>query len=192
KIFYVNSRSKNNAIDVRSLRYGMPYLTLSDGKGEPSVFPRDYRERYKNDREKGGLGDWSFRRRQERELNNCDRYGSDRRLSVGLQNRLVPSPTLVTPYPYENVGTYGRDVHDQYGYFVRSRVSRYTQDDGARVFPKGDTLSERNSMQKVHNIRGQLNYDSDFSDMHTINGFLGLETSQRRFFSHGSTLYGYD
>lgn len=192
KIFYVNSRSKNNAIDIRSLPYVMPYLTLSDGNGEPSVFPRDYRESYKNDREKGGLGDWSFRPLQELELNNSDRYGSDLRLSVGLHYRIVPSLTVATHYRYENVGTYGRDLHDQYGYFVRSRVSRYTQDDGARVFPEGDILSQSNSMQKVHNIRGQLNYDSDFSDMHTINGFLGLETSQRRFFSHGSTLYGYD
>lgn len=192
EIAIVRNLGQANAVDIRSLPVSFPYLSLKNINGDPNTFPRDYRESYKETRELQGLDDWFYRPLQELDLNNVRSSSNETRLNYGFRYNLGNDWKFSANYQFQQFGTKGRTLHDEQSYHVRTLVNRFTQEDGTKIFPEGAILSLSDLNQKIHSIRGQVNYNKDFNERHSINALAGFEIRQSLVRSESSTLYGYD
>ncbi|PRD52028.1 SusC/RagA family TonB-linked outer membrane protein [Sphingobacterium gobiense] len=146
-----------------------------------------------------GLGpaykDWRYNYLQELDLADNllrnNNYLANINLDVPLYKGLKASVM------YANERTFGNNqmYQDEQSYYNRDLLNRFTpldQNQNAIGITRGGVYTVMNTNVNNYTLRGQLNYDRLFQQLHEITALAGSEIRQTQL-SHGSsTLYGYN
>lgn len=185
---YTGSFSENNGIPVQSLLM-YPYARLADENGAALALPQKHRLSYSSQAVENGLLDWNYRPLEEiRNGDNTTLTGAFR-LFAGVRLHLLQDLALDFKYQYQDEKQDNRDIQRKDTYYVRDLVNRFTQNDGARIFPYSDMLREAVSEQNAHNARIQVSYSPASTGLAML---AGAEIRQNHKRGNTYSLYNYE
>lgn len=202
-IYYIqNKQILNNAgpgsmmMDIGSPMY--PYASLADDQGNPLSVVRDYRASYLQSAavQFPGLLDWTYSPVREIELADNKISGTDYRINANLQYKLPAGFDASLLYQYGRSIDNTRNLQGIDTYYTRNLINSLTSAGSpgilVRPVPVGGILDLNTMNAQSHNLRGQLNYNRIWKDMHRITALAGAEVQDRSMISNSSRLYGYD
>ncbi|GGG88341.1 SusC/RagA family TonB-linked outer membrane protein [Parapedobacter pyrenivorans] len=171
-----------------------PYAALVDENGQPAVIARDRRAGYADTAGMGRLLDWRYRPYEELAL--ADNTTRLQNLLFNFSARYQWSSHLSTEIrgQYENQWTDGQQLQHEHSYYVRNLVNTFTQLAGENVIrpvPLGSILDGSRSRLQGYGIRGQANYNRDWS-IHRVAAIAGGEIRHAGTESNSDRFYGYD
>jgi len=171
-----------------------PYAALVDEYGQPAVIARDRRLGYADTVGTGRLLDWHYRPYEELAL--ADNTTTLQNLLFNFSTRYQWSAHLSTEIrgQYENQWTDAHELRHEHSYFVRDLVNTFTQlanENVVRPVPLGSILDGSRSRLQAYGIRGQANYNRDWS-VHRVAAIAGGEIRHAGTESNSDRRYGYD
>ncbi|MFC7523140.1 SusC/RagA family TonB-linked outer membrane protein [Parapedobacter sp. GCM10030251] len=179
--------------DLRMAQRGIaPYLRLSDDEGRSLPITKDYRLSYVADAEGQGLLNWDYIPLDEFDRSQSRGVSAEVRMDAAVQYTLTKGLSADVKYQYQRITGDSRSLRGRESYYVRDLVNRYTQADGARVFPEGSVLALDNSTQIAHSGRAQLNYNREWERLHRLTALAGTEWRQIQSRGKGFSFFGYD
>ncbi|MDR6783780.1 TonB-linked SusC/RagA family outer membrane protein [Pedobacter africanus] len=142
-----------------------------------------------------GLLDWHYNPIQEiNAADNTDK-SSAARFGGGFTYIILSGLDLDFNGQYERSLIEGRNYMGTETYYNRNMINKFMFLDSSGQpqypVPMGGILDASNSTQTAYNLRGQLNFNRDFS-RHSISGFFGAELRQTDFITSAYRQYGYD
>ncbi|GAA0882188.1 TonB-dependent receptor [Sphingobacterium siyangense subsp. cladoniae] len=209
-IQYVQGNSSNNSLGAygtsaydpqNSLSYGtspvLPiYSRLVDNSGNP-VNINKYRQSYLDAVDGGQLLNWNFSPLNE--LYNNDNTAVARTFLADAALRISPFRSLnfEAKYRYQRTATNTSDNRNLESYYTRNLINLFTNLDATEnadkyPVPLGGILTTSEASIESHNIRGQLNFDKDFSQSSKLFAIAGAEISQIINSSSDNISYGYN
>lgn len=197
-IVYANSRRESNGLgELRTGATGRvyPYARLVDDEGLPAILEQNYRLGFVDTAGSGRLLDWYYRPLEEIDLSdNTTRIG-DLLANLSAAYRILPSLQGELRYQYQHQYTHGRDHRSDRTFYTRDQINRFTQINGEQIYypiPLGGILQLQDGDRHSHTIRGQLNYDADWTENHRLSVLAGGEIRQMRNLTRHDYVYGYD
>ncbi|MEQ8469679.1 MAG: SusC/RagA family TonB-linked outer membrane protein [Marinoscillum sp.] len=183
---------ENNGIQWGDIGTDLPYNRFADQSGNWMEVTNTLRSDYINETAENGLLDWNYRPLQEAQLNNYETTTREYRIDPGISYDISSHWQLNLKYQFQYMATSFENLRDKDSYYVRNLVNRFTQQDGTRIFPYGDILTNRLTEQQAHSARVQGSYNRKFGSQHTVSALAGMEVRQVNAHTQGSQLYGYD
>ena len=200
-ILYTQSRRQNHNSGfspTMGLGGGMalyPYAQFADAQGNALVVPRDYRQTFKDTTGVGHLLDWNYRPLDELHLSNNTNQVNHVRINSGLKYTFIRGLNAEFRYQHERQNGLTKELQGQNTYFVRNLVNRYSSLDGStltRNIPLGDILDQTHAEIRGTRLRGQIDFNRDFSTGHHVSAIAGIETGQTITSINTGRLYGYN
>jgi TonB-linked SusC/RagA family outer membrane protein len=194
----LNAVQTNSTIDnTYALTRGsiFPYTKIADNNGQPLIIPFGYSQSYIQSAPANGFLDWTYAPlKQLGEPDNRSKT-NDIRFSTGLKYTLVKGLNAELRYQYENSNFQNRDFESQDTYSTRNLINEFTITNNGQVtgynIPLGGILGLSNSDIVSNNVRGQLNYNLNWTN-NSITALAGYELSQTVGDNSSSYLYGYN
>lgn len=181
-IYYTRQHAESNGMTYYSLKNGpanmhlMPYVTLKDPDGLNASIPWQHRESYLGSLQDRGLLDWGYRPLDEINFNDNQSHTQTIRLDLYLNYNPIEFLRLSLKYRYTNSKTENSSDRYKDGYFVRSLVNRFTQNDGTRIIPYNNILVGGEGKRNGHFGRFQVSYAPLLPwEGHTLSFFGGVE-----------------
>ena len=173
-----------------------PYLQLAAADGTPLPIARSYSQSYLNTlAATGQLMDWNYYPLAEHLHNNSKIATRDFTTNIGLNYTFLKDFKASIRYQNEREVVRNKMLFDNESFTARSAVNNYTQIDatGKMTYkvPKGGVLDNTESIFKIQNLRGQLDYNKQWN-AHQIAVIAGGELNDASFEEQGSRVYGYD
>lgn len=176
----------------------MPYNQLVDDNGNRVDYYR-YNEEFVNEKEGQGYKNWRYNYLDE--LDNMDNTRKEQAVSLtmglnipipgvkglALDGSLMYERTNTKTRTLENGDTYAS--RDRYNYATRYDASTGTLTHG---LPDGGLLYLINSDARNYSLRGQLNYDNTFDEIHQISALAGIELRETRTWQNSAWYYDYN
>ncbi|WP_182923440.1 SusC/RagA family TonB-linked outer membrane protein [Pedobacter planticolens] len=202
-ISFARTKSRSNGIfypispGSYASRTGLyPYARLADDIGNPLSIPYQYGSNYVDTAGNARLLDWTYKPLDEMRLSNNSTVSNFYQINVGAKLKLAKGLIGSFNYQYTDQLASIKSLRSKESFYTRDLINTFTQIniDGTltRIVPLGDIvdLSEDNTISQ--NTRGQISYTKNFSDKHTITGFVAGETSKfgNKFNNH--RLFGYN
>lgn len=191
-VFYAHGNAERNGLGLNDLNRAPIYTMLADGTGRPLPVLKDYRRGYIENAEADGLLNWEYYPLKEMQVNDFTTQNRDLLLNVGLNHRLLEGLDLDIKYQYQRAENQVQNLYGAESYYARNVVNRFTQANGQRIIEAGGILDNQLALNKVHNVRGQLNYVKSFAEKHQLNALVGFELRETASSGSGYRLYGYD
>lgn len=185
-----------NTLNAVPLAISYPYQALADDNGKALVLTRDFRASFKMLAESKGLLNWEYTPLQESDHQDNRTIVKDFRINLTLKYKLNTALGAEVLYQYTGGQSALKNLMRSESYFVRNLINRYTQvnSDGSLQLPipVGGILDRNNIETNTNNIRGQIIYQQNWSNMHQINAIAGTEWSDRNSLAESYRWYGYD
>lgn len=173
-----------------------PYARLADENGNPLPVNRDYRNKFKQEREQVGFLDWSYVPLNERGRADSNSERNDWRVNLGLKYELAQGLSLDALYQYwENTGG-NQTVYQEDSYFARDLINRFTElrNDGTLIhhLPKGAIYTWANSRAFSHSGRIQANYQKEWEKGWSLHSLAGAEIKALESLGLSGRFYGFN
>lgn len=172
-----------------------PYAQLVDEQGQALVVERDYRSSYLDELEDLPLLDWRYRPYDELFLADNSSQTNNMVFSTKVKYSFLKSLSAEMHYQYEYQPSSNRTHYSEETFYTRNLINRFTQIDGEdviRPIPLGGIIDRRHSDLKAYAVRGQLNFNQDWSGIHSVSVIGGMEIRHSENGRIDSRLYGYD
>lgn len=176
----------------------MPYNQLVDDNGNRVDYYR-YNEEFVNEKEGQGYKNWRYNYLDE--LDNMDNTRKEQAVSLTMGLN-IPIPgvkglALDGSLMYERTNSKTRILENGDTYASRDRynyATRYDANTGTLThgLPDGGLLNLINSDARNYSLRGQLNYDNTFDEIHQISALAGIELRETRTWQNSAWYYGYN
>lgn len=199
-IYYTQSRSVTGrpgygAITSKNDLYFFPYGKLADVNGNPVAFPKDYSEVYLQTAGNGKLLDWKYYPLEDYKHASAKNTLNDVLMTGNANYKILPGLNADFKYQYERQSSQNRNWNDQYSYFSRDVVNRFTQVDASgnikRVIAQGGVLDLGQATMSSNGLRGQLNYNHGWG-LNELVVIGGGEIRRSSINSDKSRFYGYN
>lgn len=144
--------------------------------------------------------DWTYNPVQEIQNRKLTSEQLNTRIQAGLHFKIIPGLSVDVKGQYELFNTNNRGLYNENTYFVRNTVNvatfwnqAVTPNTFTPNLPKGSILTQNRSKVQSYNLRGQVNYNKLFGNMHEVNFLAGAEGNNMvtETFGHPTT-YGYN
>lgn len=173
-----------------------PYERLKDDSGAPLAIARDFNSQYLNEIKELGFLDGSFTPLKEIGLISNRLRQSDARLNLSAGYKLTSWLKATVRYQYWANSSESRNHRPLGSYPARFLINRFTQigEDGALSYPVplGGLLNLAQNNSSGNYLRGQLNLDKSWNELHEIHAILGGEMKGITGLSSAVGYYGYD
>ncbi|MEC3880214.1 SusC/RagA family TonB-linked outer membrane protein [Parapedobacter sp. 10938] len=197
-IFHTATTQNNGGINdlvSRNARKYYPYSNFIDGSGNSASVNYDHNNGYKQEMESAGFMNWDYYPLDE--LYNADNFTkvSGARINTALKYEFLEGLTADILYQYEKQFTRNRIIRGTDTYFTRDLINTYTQlSEGSLTYPVpvGAIFDRRNNDLTGNTVRGQLSYQKNFSQNHSLSAIIGSEAKQVKIQIDESRLYGFD
>jgi TonB-linked SusC/RagA family outer membrane protein len=172
-----------------------PYARFTDGSGQPSALPRDYRTDFIQAAPADGFLDWTYVPLKERGLSTTEAKMVNTRVSGAIRYQLIKGLSVEFKAQVEkgNTGTVALAAAESY--YSRSLVNMFSAVEGGKVtgrnIPAGGVRTSGNLEGTTLNLRGQLNYERVFAK-HEISALVGIEQREEKTAGNSANQYGYD
>lgn len=184
-----------------------PYLRLADDGGNPlevinplgSYFlsPKDT---YRKSAGNGRLLDWSYYPLKETHTNYGESNTQDVLMNFGLNYSILPALKASINYQFGKSTDEITQFSNRYSYYMRDLINSYATYSKTDLtlpanfpVPIGDGIQQIAIPRTSNTLRGQLNFDETFNQVHEINGLIGYEKSEAKIRgnSYINRLFGY-
>ena len=195
---------KNNGLGLSAMQPSlgilplMLYNQLVDDNGNRVDYYR-YNEEFVNEKEGQGYKNWRYNYLDE--LDNMDNTRKEQAVSLTMGLN-IPIPgvkglALDGSLMYERTNSKTRILENGDTYASRDRynyATRYDANTGTLThgLPDGGLLNLINSDARNYSLRGQLNYDNTFDEIHQISALAGIELRETRTWQNSAWYYGYN
>lgn len=172
-----------------------PYAELIDAQGEPLVVPNGINQNFADSAGSGKLLDWKYKPIEDPEKSLLNRWLRHLVASLRLQYQLWEPLKAELTYGYENQNGNTSTNFSEESYYVRDLINRYSQIVNGQVkyiIPTGDILKTSVEGMQSHRIRGQLNFNKNWNNLHDLNILMGSEVSSTNSANDSYGVYGYD
>ncbi|WEK17874.1 MAG: SusC/RagA family TonB-linked outer membrane protein [Candidatus Pedobacter colombiensis] len=199
-VFFTNSNNKSGRPaygNIKPNNGALPmYSHLSDEKGNPLPLYIQYREGYIDNLGAGKLLDWRYYPLDDYEHSFTNGSIQDINATIGLNYKIITGLNIDLKYRYQKQNTNGKTEFDPLSYYNRDLINSFSQinqSTGAVTYkiPKGSILDIANSNLYAQNLRGQINYNKEWSK-HEISLLAGSEISETKVENTKNRSYGYD
>jgi len=196
-ILFAKSSTQNNAVSPLFGNGALyPYAQLADGNGNALPIAR-YRTGFPGTKANANLLNWDYKPLDELSFADNTVGLVDYQVSLGLKYKIIPGLNAELKYRYGNGETDAKNHYSQDTFFTRNLINSYTQINAAtgtvtRPIPLGDIMNVADGKYNSQNLRGQLNFDSNWKDKHQLNLLAGAEVGELNTLSSQYNLYGYD
>lgn len=197
-VTYTAGQTENNSV-VNSInplsRELYPYTKLVDDNGNALPVVKDYRMGYLDTIGRGSLLDWQYRPFEELGLSDRTGNSNDIRLNLGLQYRLSDQVNLDLKYQYGKQKQESRDHNRVETYMARNLINLHTKVNNGLLqyqVPMGGILDLSRGNLESHSVRGQMNYNNNWEDLHELSFIAGGEVRQTHTNYNNNRTYGYD
>lgn len=171
------------------------YFLLRNEDGSPGQWFNN-KSQYEIDRLNGlGLQDETYRPIEQNEYKHEKFYNKYINLNFGANFKIIKGLDFDLSYQSERTEGYNGTLSREQFWEVASMVNDATQmvEGGAKYnIPKGGQFSERRNDINSYTLRGQLNYQNRFSDIHEIIAIAGAERREIKDRFTDIYKYGYD
>jgi TonB-linked SusC/RagA family outer membrane protein len=175
-----------------------PYSLVADANGNPLAIDREYRQGYKDTAGAGFLLDWQYRPLDE--IRNYDAVATSKfiRLNFGVNYQITDWLKATVNYQFLNSVEDLRNHKSVLTYEARSLINLfanpYATDPNLRYpIPVGGILDVMNQQVKNYNLRGTLNANKSWNNIHQLTAMVGAEVADSKGgFGSNQRLYGYD
>lgn len=200
---YNHSKSENNnpgpynssEYRLSGGRYLYPYAQFADEDGNPMSYDIRIRGIYSDTMAGGRLLNWRYSPLEE--IANRD--------NVSLAGAFIGNMTIKYDftkalsaeirYQYQKTTGENRNHNNINTFMTRNLVNQFTQVTGNTLkynIPKDGILNLSNSWMEGHAVRGQLNFNRKWNQIHSIKAIAGGEIRQVHSWSSSSRTYGYN
>ena len=186
-----HNQQTSNGLRWGNIETKYPYNHFVDDQGNWSSVVNDIRLTYAALATEEGLLDWSYRPMQEKHFNDVSGQNTEYRIDLNTDYSFTTELSVGIKYQYQQIQGTDEQILDKDSYAVRSRVNRYTQADGSRVFPYGAIRSNEFSQQAAQALRSQISYNKRIAK-HRITALAGAEARNIKQTQQGLQVYGYD
>ena len=199
-VFFTHSSSKSGRPAYGSIKPNngaLPiYSRLSDNNGNSLPLYIQYREGYIDNLGAGKLLDWRYYPLDDYKHSFTSGSIQDINATIGLNYKIINGLNIDLKYRYQKQNTSGNTEFDPLSYYNRDLINSFSQinqSSGAVTYkvPKGSILDVSNSDIYAQNLRGQINYNREWSK-HEINLLAGSEISETKTENAKDRTYGYD
>jgi TonB-linked SusC/RagA family outer membrane protein len=191
-------RFNNNGLSIRSLYDPsrttlMPYDLLADENGNGINYDR-YDPNWVN-----SLGpaykDWTYNYLDELKNNDNTRKSDNYLATIDLNIPILKGLTASLKYDREKANARSRIYHNQNTYYFRNMVNYYTHPSAnanSLGITSGGILSETVNNEDNYSLRGQLDYNRRFNEIHQITALAGTEIRETNIGQSSFSLFGYN
>ncbi len=172
------------------------YTFLADENGNALPVMKNYRSTYLQTAGNGKLLDWNFYPLTDyTHVNNVSRL-QELTSNLGIRYQLTRALNVDVKYQLERQQVNARLFNDPESFFARDLINRYSQinvSTGLVTYriPQGGILDLTNQRVRSHNVRGQLNYSSNWG-AHSLSAIAGTELRDISTQNETSRGYGID
>ncbi|WP_207424314.1 SusC/RagA family TonB-linked outer membrane protein [Desertivirga brevis] len=175
--------------------YIYPYASFADEAGNPVALPREYRQSFLETLGGGKLLDWKYYPLEDYKNTVSQNSILDLNLHTGLEYKFARYFSVDLKYLYERQNTSGELNQGENSWFTRNIINTYSQlsSSGALTYkiPRGAILDLTEKKLNSQNLRGQLNFNKDWS-VHSFNAIAGTEMRETRVNGNIYRTYGYN
>ncbi|MBE9599944.1 SusC/RagA family TonB-linked outer membrane protein [Pedobacter sp. MC2016-24] len=196
-----NTTTNNLGTSLIGLKTGngpslYPYARLADDAGNPLAMTHDYRQGFIQAAQKRGLLDWSYKPLEEIYVADKTRKLIDYRLNFNASYKIRPYLSLSLLYQYGQTITGGRNLQSEKSYFTRNLINNFSAVDTngklTYAIPRGAILDLNDLTATSQSIRGQLNFNRQWNDKHSLTAIAGYELRDFHTLGNSNRSYGYD
>lgn len=174
----------------------IPYTMLADENGKSLPVVKDFRSAWADTITNQGYLDWRFRPVDEIKYGNNKIKVTDLVLQGSVKYKFCSSFSAQIQIQNESQILSGRKYQSIETYYVRNLVNQFSIRDASGVFtynfPLGGILNLKQNRLNATQLRGQLNYNSNFKRVHDFVAIAGAEIKESKTTGHSLNLYGYD
>jgi len=200
--------SRNNTVRNNEFEFGgsaniggkylylFPYARLADDNGNPVAIPQGLRMSYLDEMESEGFLDWHYRPLDDIEDKDYSQSINSVLTRLSGKYQIMPQLNVELQYQNENQIIESRNYNSIETYYTRNLINRFTlinsvTNEFEYIFPYGGILNTSRYERKTNNVRGQLNFDHQWTN-HQLTAILGGEIRQIKNEGSSRTSYGYD
>ncbi|AGA77647.1 SusC/RagA family TonB-linked outer membrane protein [Echinicola vietnamensis] len=174
-----------------------PYAQFSDSQGRALSVNKDYRRSYKEQMEQRGFKDWQYRPTDELRFADNQTKIYDLLIKTGLEYQVTPFLKAHLLYQAERQKISNYEHFNEDTYYTRNLINRYSllNSDGSisyQIPENGGILNVGEYDWLSQNIRGQISFDKNFQQSHSISAILGSEIRELTTKGYQRTSYGYE
>lgn len=172
-----------------------PYAQLADALGNALPVTKSYRTAFLDTVGSGKLLDWQYRPLDQLHSQIGSSKNLALRLNLGANIKFTSwlDGSILWGYTQQNLASSTYSTPESYS--VRDLINRFTQINGATVthpIPLGGMLVTSNGLTTTNNVRGQLNFNKNFSNKHSVTALLAAEAGENKSSANSNTYYGYN
>lgn len=196
-VFYTQRQDETPGV-FNNLDYSpesiLPYTRLVDDSGQPAIVGRDYGVRFLDSADPRYL-DWRYRPLAE--LNESSRTINTYDWLMNAIAKYKISNVFNVSVSYQSGKTLSetKNWQGKNSYYTRDQINLLTQFDGTQTtynLPIGDVLSQTSGITDFYNIRGQVNVNKNWENLHELDVLAGVEKSEKHATSNSHNVYGYN
>ncbi len=174
----------------------IPYMQFQNEDGSSKGFSMNISERFvKSYSTNTNLQDWLYYPLEDYKHEVTSSKGKEMMLNFGANYAIGNGFGVDIKYLYQSVDGSKKRLADQYSYFSRNLINRFTQlaNDGTAIYnvPRGGILDDDRSEANIHNLRGQLSYERKWKRSE-VNMIVGGELRTRKNEEAYNRFYGYN
>ncbi|MGJ1322841.1 SusC/RagA family TonB-linked outer membrane protein [Sphingobacterium faecium] len=181
-----------------------PYLRLADDAGNPLETVNGGYARnsiYRHSAGNGRLLDWRYFPLNDIHTNYGESNTQDILMNFGLSYTIIPSIKASINYQYGKSTDETTQFSSRNSFYMRDFINRYATYDKDNLtepakfaIPIGDGIQQLTIPRTSNTLRGQLNFDQAFHQVHEVNAIVGFERSEAKITGspYVNRLYGYN
>ncbi|NIG55112.1 SusC/RagA family TonB-linked outer membrane protein [Chitinophaga sp. Cy-1792] len=174
----------------------LPYDQLVDDNGNSVNFSRAYYSGRLTSLEAKGYLPWRYNYINELAMEDNTAAESNYGAVLGLNVPVYKGLTFNMQYMAEKNNNSRKIYNSDSSYYTRNVINGATSigSNGKLVYgvPTGGIMNMNDASKNNYSIRGQLNYDRNFSNLHQINALAGMEARQTIEGASTNRLYGFN
>lgn len=201
-VYYTNSTNTSGEPDYNGVAaingsYRVPYLQFADEQGNALAVTHYNRVGYIDTVGEGQLLNWQYYPLEDWKHYVTRTNTEDILANVGIQYHLLKGLGIDLKYQYEKQNITGKTLADTASFYARNEINLFTQINPQTgqvtyVVPMGGILTQSSSNLFSHNVRGQLNFDRTFNNIHRVIALAGMEIKETGNSGTTNVYYGYN
>jgi TonB-linked SusC/RagA family outer membrane protein len=200
-IVYSNSKQTEDNTGASQINSGggkglYPYAQIAGPNGEPLSIMRDYSSSFVASADTNGLLDWHYRPLQDMRNADYTQKLENTRINTSVKYYFNQYLNLEARYQYEHQTTTVNNLQTTETYYVRNLINQFAYTDATGILqfpvPIGNILDNSVVSLVSHSARGQLNFNKDWKNIHSLSALAGIEVRQATTSGIANRLYGYD
>ncbi|UZJ63242.1 carboxypeptidase-like regulatory domain-containing protein [Sphingobacterium sp. KU25419] len=181
-----------------------PYLRLADDAGNPLETVNGGIARnsiYRHTAGNGRLLDWRYFPLNDINTNYNESNTQDILMNFGLNYNIISSLKASLNYQYGKSTDETTQFSSRNSFYMRDFINRYATynktdltEPAEFAIPIGDGIQQLVTPRTSNTLRGQLNFDKTFHQLHEVNALIGFERSEAKITGspYVMRLYGYN